>query len=123
MINIDTARSPTNPVPGHRVATPTVLRETASRWVTRTNMAHNPTSLAPASLAAILIPARIASQKVTSIRTARNRINLQRARMIMAVEMAVVVTTMAVTMVEGMTAMGTMVTRVAETAARNTKTG
>ena len=119
MINIDTARSPTNPVPGHRVATPTVLRETASRWVTRTNMAHNPTSLAPASLAAILIPARIASQKVTSIRTARNRINLQRARMIMAVE----VTTMAVTMVEGMTAMGTMVTRVAETAARNTKTG
>jgi hypothetical protein len=86
-------------------------------------MVHNPTSLAPASLAAILIPARIASQKVTSIRTARNRINLQRARMIMAVEMAVVVTTMAVTMVEGMTATGTMVTRVAETAARNTKTG
>ena len=76
-------------------------------------MAHNPISLAPASLVAIPIPARIASQKATSIRMARNLRNLQAALMIMAAEMAVVVTTMAVT----------MVTRVAETAARSTRNG
>ena len=86
-------------------------------------MVHNPTSLAPANLVAILIPARIVSQKATSIRTARNRINLQGALMIMAVEMAAVVTTMAVMTEEGKTATRMVVARTGGTGARNTNTG